>query len=140
MTMQNKAKQYSAIKHRIALINILLTPALLWIFLIAGLPAYFKSVSQLIPGNDYTDLVIFYILVSAFYCAISLPLEFYSLKTTGDISAFISTMKKLGEQNLADTSPGRFYEIMLYDHPPIARRIAFAESYKQSAKNGAHAG
>ncbi len=367
--MQNKAKQYSTIKHRIALINIFLTPILLWIFLIAGIPTYFKSISQLTSHNDYVNLIIFYVLAGALYYVINLPLEFYSgyilehkfslsnqtlkdwvfregkknivafiisgplvmalytflklyplnwwlwttllwfsisiilakfapiiivpifykyspikdailenklnqlvsrvgfkasgvyeldisrdtkkanaallglgrqkrivlcdtllsnfshdeiesvmahelghhklnhmwkliisggiftfiifffanslflklhnffgyntlhdyeslvliyfivallnialipaanafsrrleknadefsLKTTNNISAFISAMKKLSEQNLADTCPGRFYEIMLYDHPPIARRIAFAESFKQSA-------
>lgn len=369
--MQNKAKQYSTIKHKIALINIFLTPILLWIFLITGIPTYFKSISQLTSHNDYVNLIIFYILAGALYYVINLPLELYSgfilehrfslsnqtlkdwalregkkniiafmisaplvmalytflklypldwwlwtsllwfsvsiilakfspviivpifykyspikdailesklnqlvsrvgfkasgvyeldiskdtkkanaallglgrqkrivlcdtlisnfshneiesvmahelghhklkhmwkliisggiftfiafffantlflklhnffgynmlydheslvliyfivalfnvalipaantfsrrmerdadefsLKTTGNISAFISTMKKLSEQNLADTNPSRFYEIMLYDHPPIARRIAFAESFKQSSKN-----
>ena len=59
----------------------------------------------------------------------------FALRATGNVSAFISTMKKLGEQNLADVNPGRIYEIMLYDHPPISRRIAFAESFKGSTQN-----
>ena len=76
--MQDSIKRYSKIKHRIGLINIFLTPLLLWVFLIAGIPAYFKSVSQLISHNDYVDLIIFYILVGALYYVINLPLEFYS--------------------------------------------------------------
>jgi len=56
--------------------------------------------------------------------------DIFAFRLTGNIPAFIATMKRLAEQNLADVNPGRFYEIMLYDHPPIARRIEIAESYK----------
>jgi len=76
--MPDKTKEYSAIKHRVALINIFLTPLLLWIFLIAGVPTYCKNVSQLISQNDYINLIIFYVLVGALYYALILPLEFYS--------------------------------------------------------------
>jgi STE24 endopeptidase len=76
--MPDKTKEYSAIKHRIALINIFLTPLLLWIFLITDTPTYCKNVSQLISQNDYINLIIFYVLVGALYYAINLPLEFYS--------------------------------------------------------------
>ena len=76
--MQDKAKQYSTIKHRIALINIFLSPILLYIFLITGIPVYFKNISQLIPGSDYVNLIIFYIVIGALYYVINLPLEFYS--------------------------------------------------------------
>jgi len=99
----------------------------------------------------YESLVLIYFIVSIFNAALA-PIanafsrrlerdaDEFSLKTTGNIAAFISAMKRLGEQNLADTDPGRFYEIMLYDHPPIARRIAFAESFKQSSKDNAGQG
>ena len=76
--MIDKAKQYSAIKHRIALINIFLSPMLLCIFLFAGIPTYFKNISQLIPGSDYVNLIIFYILIGTLYYVINLPFEFYS--------------------------------------------------------------
>jgi STE24 endopeptidase len=97
---------------------------------------------------DYESLVLIYFIVSsiniglipianAFSRRLEKDADEFSLKTTGNVNAFISTMKKLSEQNLSDTDPGRLYEIMLYDHPPIDRRIAFAESFKQSAKNSA---
>ncbi len=76
--MQDKAKQYSTIKHRIALINIFLTPLILWLFLIAGLPAYFKYISLSIYQNDYIGLIIFYALTAGFLYILCLPLEFYS--------------------------------------------------------------
>jgi len=76
--MQDSVKQYSKIKHRLALINIFLTPLLLWILLAAGLPTYFKNISRLIPGNDYANLIIFYIFIAAFFYVINLPVGFYS--------------------------------------------------------------
>src|SRR3989338_323014 len=76
--MEDKARQYSAIKHRIALINIFLAPLLLFIFLITGAPAYFKNISELVSNNSYINLIAFYASLSVFYYAINLPLEFYS--------------------------------------------------------------
>jgi STE24 endopeptidase len=35
----------------------------------------------------------------------------------------------LGDVNLADPNPGPFIKLWLYDHPPVAERIAFAASY-----------
>ena len=55
--------------------------------------------------------------------------DMFTLKITGNKRAFVSTMKKLMNQNLSDPDPRKFYEIMLYSHPPISRRISFAESF-----------
>jgi len=55
----------------------------------------------------------------------------FALKITGMPKAFISCMKKLADQNLSDTSPGRIVEILLYDHPPIMKRIKKAELIAQ---------
>ena len=85
-----------------------------------------------------TGFNVFFIpIANAFSRRLEKEADLFSLTITGNVSAFILTMKKLGEQNLADVNPGRFYEIMLYNHPPIARRIAFAESFKNSSKNSA---
>ncbi len=51
----------------------------------------------------------------------------YALKLTKLNKAFISAMEKLTEQNLSDPEPSRFIEIMLYDHPPVAKRIKLAK-------------
>lgn len=53
----------------------------------------------------------------------------FALKETGDKEAFITCMTKLGEQNLADLSPNRFIEFLLYSHPSISNRIKFAKEY-----------
>jgi STE24 endopeptidase len=40
----------------------------------------------------------------------------------------------LGEINLSDPHPGRFVEFWLYSHPPLAERLAFAQSYDPWSK------
>lgn len=92
---------------------------------------------------DFESLVLIYAVISALNIAL-LPIhnaysrklekeaDLFALKITDKKYAFISTMKKLAEQNLADTDPGKLYEIMLYSHPPISRRISFAESFDKS--------
>lgn len=57
--------------------------------------------------------------------------DFFSLSQTRAYDAFISMMEKLELKNLADANPGRFVEIMLYTHPPIAKRIGLAEKLKE---------
>jgi STE24 endopeptidase len=59
----------------------------------------------------------------------------FALKLTGHPEAFISTMRRLAEQNLAEIDPPRWAEWLLYDHPPIAKRIALAETYLKDSKN-----
>jgi STE24 endopeptidase len=53
----------------------------------------------------------------------------YALRATGDRDAFISMMTKLARRNLADLRPSRLAELLLYDHPPIGRRIRFARNF-----------
>lgn len=50
----------------------------------------------------------------------------YALKITKARQAFISLMEKLAAKNLADKEPNRITEFLLYDHPPISRRIELA--------------
>ncbi len=55
----------------------------------------------------------------------------FALTQTNNPDAFISTMKRLGEQNLAEQQPPAWVEWLLYDHPSLARRIKMAENSKQ---------
>jgi len=66
-------------------------------------------------------------LVSSYSRAIERQADLSSLKVTGDKRSFISCMRKLAVQNLSDYVPGRLTEIMLYNHPPIAKRIRYAQ-------------
>jgi len=52
----------------------------------------------------------------------------HAIRTTGDAPSFISAMEKLAQMNLADVKPNRLVEILLFDHPPIEKRIAFARN------------
>jgi STE24 endopeptidase len=50
----------------------------------------------------------------------------YALRLTNNVSAFVTAMKRLGAQNLAEEQPSRLVEILFYTHPPMAKRIAAA--------------
>jgi STE24 endopeptidase len=54
----------------------------------------------------------------------------FALEITHNKSAFISAMNKLAYINLSDPNPSPIIEFLLYDHPPVSKRIKFAENYK----------
>ncbi len=55
----------------------------------------------------------------------------YALVTTDNPEAFATMLTKLTDQNLAESRPGRWAEIMFYDHPPYYRRLELARSYRR---------
>jgi STE24 endopeptidase len=57
----------------------------------------------------------------------------YALDLTRNASAFVSAMKRLGAQNLAEERPSRVVEILFHSHPPIAARIEAAQSWATNA-------
>ncbi len=52
----------------------------------------------------------------------------YSLAATGKSAAFISAMRRLGAQNLAEESPPALVRWLFLSHPPVAQRIASARA------------
>lgn len=50
----------------------------------------------------------------------------YALDLGRNPSAFISAMRRLGSQNLAEEQPSWFVRIFFYSHPPLAERIEVA--------------
>ncbi len=52
----------------------------------------------------------------------------FAIEITGDAGAFISSMDKLANMNLADREPNAAVEALFYSHPSISKRIAFARS------------
>ena len=52
----------------------------------------------------------------------------YALKMTENPSAFITAMKRLGQQNLAEESPSKLVQAFFYTHPPIKERLRAAQS------------
>lgn len=59
----------------------------------------------------------------------------YALDTTRNAAAFVSAMKRLAAQNLAEEEPSRVVEVLFHTHPPTSARIAAARAW--SAKNPA---
>jgi STE24 endopeptidase len=62
----------------------------------------------------------------------------YALQTTGKVDAFISAMTRLANQNLSELDPSPVIEFLLYNHPSVGRRIAFARRYAE--RHGVAAG
>ena len=54
----------------------------------------------------------------------------FALDMTHNSEAFVSTMEKLAYMNLSDPNPSPIIEFLLYDHPPISKRIKFAQEYR----------
>ncbi len=58
----------------------------------------------------------------------------FALETTQNPQAFISSMRKLANQNLSNPDPNPVIEFMLYSHPAISKRIKLAESFQAKIK------
>ena len=55
----------------------------------------------------------------------------YALDTTRQPAAFISAMKRLAQQNLAEENPSPIVQWLFYSHPPIKQRIEAARRWSQ---------
>ncbi len=53
----------------------------------------------------------------------------YALATTGNTDAFVTAMKRLSQQNLAEEYPSPLVRWLFYSHPPIRERIEFARRF-----------
>jgi STE24 endopeptidase len=53
----------------------------------------------------------------------------YALQMTQNPSAFISAMRRLGQQNMAEDNPSRLVQALFYTHPPIKERLRAAQNW-----------
>jgi STE24 endopeptidase len=53
----------------------------------------------------------------------------FALDLTKNPGAFISAMRRLGAQNLAEEHPSKLVQWLFYSHPPITERIAAARGF-----------
>jgi STE24 endopeptidase len=60
----------------------------------------------------------------------------YALETTRNVDAFVTAMKRLSQQNLAEEYPSPLVRWLFYSHPPIRERIDAARAF---AREGSHA-
>ena len=54
----------------------------------------------------------------------------FALGLTRNPDAFISAMRRLGAQNLAEDDPSQIVQWLFYSHPPVRDRIAAAQAFK----------
>jgi STE24 endopeptidase len=59
----------------------------------------------------------------------------YALDTTRNAAAFISAMKRLAAQNLAEERPSRLVEVLFYSHPPTAARLDAARVWASAHRS-----
>lgn len=104
----------------------------------------FGAVSQALMSGGPFDMAVFPAILIAFiiYNLISAPVQnaisrtmeanadALALRITRLKGPFISLMQKLASKNLADADPNILVELLMYDHPPIAKRIRFAQTFK----------
>jgi STE24 endopeptidase len=53
----------------------------------------------------------------------------FALELTKNPGAFVSAMRRLGAQNLAEEDPSKIVQWLFYSHPPIRERIAAAQAF-----------
>jgi STE24 endopeptidase len=53
----------------------------------------------------------------------------YALALTGRPAAFVSAVRRLGAQNLAESNPSRLAVWLFHTHPPVEQRIAEAHAF-----------
>jgi STE24 endopeptidase len=56
----------------------------------------------------------------------------FALDLTRNPAAFISAMRRLAAQNLAEEEPSRVVQWLFYSHPPMRERIRAAHAFQQS--------
>jgi STE24 endopeptidase len=55
----------------------------------------------------------------------------YALKATRNVDAFVTAMKRLSQQNLAEEHPSALVRWLFYSHPPIRERIDAARAFRE---------
>lgn len=58
----------------------------------------------------------------------------FALDLTANPGAFISAMRRLGAQNLAEERPSRVVQWLFYSHPPLEERLAAARAWAESRR------
>jgi STE24 endopeptidase len=64
--------------------------------------------------------------VNAFSRHLERVADLFAIDVTGDSLAFVSSMEKLGDLNLANKTPNPIIEFIFYSHPSIENRIKLA--------------
>jgi STE24 endopeptidase len=98
------------------------------------------------PAVDAADVATLplILLTAGAVCVIAAPImnglsrrherraDAYALRLTSRPTAFISAMRRLGAQNLAEPQPSRPVQWLFHSHPPIEERIEYAQRFDQN--------
>jgi len=68
-------------------------------------------------------------LINAFSRRVEVSADETALELTSNPEAFIAAMTRLTNQNLSVADPGRWVELLFYDHPPYTKRVNLAKRY-----------
>jgi STE24 endopeptidase len=68
-------------------------------------------------------------LANAYSRRLEMDADRYALAVTENPEAFGAMLTKLTDQNLAESQPGRWTELLFYDHPPYYRRMELIRRY-----------
>lgn len=63
--------------------------------------------------------------------------DHYALRTTRNVEAFVTAMKRLSQQNLAEEYPSKMVRWLFYSHPPIRERIDAARAFGREENHAA---
>ena len=58
----------------------------------------------------------------------------FAIERTGNAPAFMSAIKRLSSQNLAEETPPAWVEVLLHSHPSTARRLEAAQAYLRGSR------
>ena len=94
----------------------------------AGLPAL------MLMGGVWTFLLL--PVVNAISRAQERAADRYALQSTRNVDAFVTAMRRLSQQNLAEEHPSKLVRWLFYSHPPIPERIDAARAF---GREGHHA-
>lgn len=70
-------------------------------------------------------------LINGYSRGLEIAADETALALTGNPQAFVTAITKLIDQNLTVANPGRWLELIFYDHPSYARRVDLARRYHQ---------
>ena len=73
-------------------------------------------------------------LVNAYSRRLEKAADNYALATTDNPEAFATMLTKLTDQNLTESEPGRWAEILFHDHPPYYKRMELARRYRREGQ------
>ena len=74
-------------------------------------------------------------LVNALSRAQERAADRYALDTTRNVDAFVTAMKRLSQQNMAEEYPSALVRWIFYSHPPIRERIEAARAFARGDQN-----